>query len=230
MDELTSSIALSRLLQLSSPMLPVGAYCYSQGLEWAIESGDVHDPASAKKWIGEALAIQMVGYELPWLYQLAQAWKRRDMGAVVELDQRYQAGKDTAESFAESRQTGYSLGRLLASLEGLSSELLQSITLLENPAYPTLYAAVCVEWDIANAPMLHAYAWSWLENQVSVTLKAVPLGQVAGQNILLALAAELPKLTEQVMQCELEDICNFYPGLTIAGCMHETQYSRLFRS
>ena len=40
-------LPLVRLLQLSSPTLPVGAYTYSQGLEWAVESGAVVDEHGA---------------------------------------------------------------------------------------------------------------------------------------------------------------------------------------
>ena len=49
------NLALPRLLQLASPALPVGAYTYSQGLEWAVEAGQVHDPVSAKEWIAGLL-------------------------------------------------------------------------------------------------------------------------------------------------------------------------------
>jgi urease accessory protein len=47
--------SLPRLLQLASPALPVGAYTYSQGLEWAVESGRVHHQASALAWIAALL-------------------------------------------------------------------------------------------------------------------------------------------------------------------------------
>ena len=50
-----TDLALTRLLQLASPALPVGAYSYSQGLEAAVEAGIVHDAASAGRWIGEHL-------------------------------------------------------------------------------------------------------------------------------------------------------------------------------
>ena len=43
--KLNAGLALTRLLQLSSPALPVGAYSYSQGLEAAVEAGTVHDAA-----------------------------------------------------------------------------------------------------------------------------------------------------------------------------------------
>ena len=40
-------LQLARLLQLASPALPVGAYTYSQGLEWAVESGVIRDESTA---------------------------------------------------------------------------------------------------------------------------------------------------------------------------------------
>ena len=40
------SATLARVLQLASTTLPVGAFSYSQGLEWAIEAGLVDDEAS----------------------------------------------------------------------------------------------------------------------------------------------------------------------------------------
>ena len=55
MDMPISPAALPRLLQLCSPALPVGAFSYSQGLEWAIEDGTVHDEASTLAWIGDLL-------------------------------------------------------------------------------------------------------------------------------------------------------------------------------
>ena len=67
------SLALSRLLQLVSPMLPVGAYSYSQGLEWAIESDVVTDLKSAHGWIADALHVYQANFELPVLRRLYQA-------------------------------------------------------------------------------------------------------------------------------------------------------------
>ena len=94
---MVNQLALSRLLQLASPMLPVGAYSYSQGLEWAIECGDVKDLDSAKTWIGDALHTYQANFELPVLHRLYQAWQTNDMAAVHEWDSFYRAGRDTAE-------------------------------------------------------------------------------------------------------------------------------------
>jgi urease accessory protein len=227
---MANALALSRLLQLASPMLPVGAYSYSQGLEWAIECGDVKDLDTAKIWIGDVLQSYQASFELPVLQRLYQAWQAGDMQAVNEWDAFYKAGRDTAEGLAETKQMGYSLVRLLNDLKELPDSVLHPIKQLNEPAFPTIYAALAHYWTIPVDDMLQGYAWGWLENQASACMKTVPLGQVAGQKILLSLGEMLPSVVQQAMQVADDEISNFNPLLSIAGCLHETQYSRLFRS
>lgn len=222
--------ALSRLLQLASPMLPVGAYSYSQGLEWAIECGDVNDLESAKTWIGDVLQTYQANFELPVLHRLYQAWQADDLDVVTQWDAFYKAGRDTAEALAETKQMGYSLVRLLADLNEMPAELILQIKNLHEPAFPTIYAAIAHFWAIPVGDVLQGYTWGWLENQASACMKTVPLGQVAGQKILLSLGAVLPQITVHAMHLADDDISNFNPLLSIAGCLHEMQYSRLFRS
>jgi urease accessory protein len=227
---MANALALSRLLQLASPLLPVGAYCYSQGLEWAIESGEVKDVASAQAWIGDSLQIYQARFELPVLYKLYQAWQAGDLVQVQEWDSFYQSGRDTSEGWAETRQMGYSLRRLLNDLKPMSEALVAQINTLQSPAFPTLFAAIAQHWQIPPEQALQGYVWGWLENQASAAMKAVPLGQVAGQTILLALGERLPQVIQSAMQLPDDEMSNFNPLLSIAGCQHETQYSRLFRS
>jgi len=229
-DAADQRLALSRLLQLASTMLPVGAYSYSQGLEWAIESGDARDAETTNTWIADVLDIYQGNFELPVLYRLYLAWQADDMAAVDEWDMLYKAGRDTSESLAETRQMGYSLCRLLNDLQQLPEAFMHKLNALTDLAFVTAYAGVANLWHIRAQDMLHAFVWSWMENQVSAAMKTVPLGQVAGQKIMFALGRQIPQLVEHAMQLADDEISNFAPALTIAGCMHETQYSRLFRS
>jgi urease accessory protein len=223
-------ITLTRLLQLVSPLLPVGAYCYSQGLEWAIECGDVKDEETAKTWVGDVLNTYQANFDLPVLNRLYSAWESDDQQAVQEWDAFYQAGRDTAEGLAETRQMGYSLCRLLNDLNILPADFMSKINQLQQPAFITVYAGVAQFWQISASDALHGYAWSWLENQVSAAMKAVPLGQVAGQKILYVIGHQLSSLVQESMHIKDDEISNFNPLLSIAGCQHEMQYSRLFRS
>lgn len=220
---------LSRLLQLASPMLPVGAYAYSQGLEWVIETRMVHDAKTTASWIGDVIDMYMSRFELPVLLRMCQAWDKQDVAALKYWNQFYCAGRDTMESRAETLQMGYSLVHLLDDLD-LDT---QSIMLLEKfvpVSFPLAYACATSVWSIPVQSALHAFLWSWAENQVSAAMKAVPLGQVAGQRMLLETGAKIPAAVKLAMTLADDDLSNFAPGLSIASSRHETQYSRLFRS
>ncbi|MEJ2399484.1 MAG: urease accessory UreF family protein, partial [Gammaproteobacteria bacterium] len=61
-------------------------------------------------------------------------------------------------------------------------------------------------------------------------IKLVPLGQTAGQKMLLRIAQVIPAAVARGLQLEDSQIGAVAPGLGIASALHETQYTRLFRS
>jgi urease accessory protein len=224
----SSSLALVRLLQLASPALPVGAYSYSQGLEAAIEAGTVTDAASAQRWIDDVLRHSVAALEAPLWRRLWAAWQREDAAAVVAWNERFLATRETAELRAETAQMGYSLARLLGELDG--AEAAVALAAVPAIAFPAAFTFAAVRRGLDEEAALLAYLWSFVENQVMAAIKAVPLGQTQGQQILAALGAHLPELARGCAELGDDELCNFTPGLAIASSRHEAQYSRLFRS
>lgn len=223
------ALQLTRLLQLASPLLPVGAYSYSQGLEWAIDSGAVHDVATASVWIGDCLEFSLARFELPVVARLREAWDSGDLEALAQWNKVFCSGRDCLEARAETLQMGYSLVRLLEALD-IEDAAIEALKRIVPVSFPLAYSCAASVWKIPVADSLLAYAWSWAENQVSAALKTVPLGQVSGQRLLLQLGEKIPHAAEAAAQREDSRLSNFAPGLAIAGARHETQYSRLFRS
>ncbi len=221
---------LARLLQLASPALPVGAYAYSQGLEWAIESGTVRNEADALAWIGDLLQWNMGSFEVPLLAQMLRACHAQDVGQLAELNTHYLAGRETAELRAESLQMAYSLVQLLSELGEDGASALALARTLSTPTFPAVWACAAAAWQIEESEALTAYLWSWVENQTMAAIKAVPLGQAAGQRIMFALGARIAPVVESAQCLPLVEYSNFAPGFAIACSQHETQYSRLFRS
>jgi urease accessory protein len=211
-------MSLARLLQLASPALPVGAYSYSQGLEAAIEAGIVTDAASAESWIGDVLQFSVASLEAPLLYRMMT-----EPESAAALNALFLATRETAELRAETAQMGHSLRLLLAEFEA-------DAPAMDELAYPTAFAAAVLQWKLDPKEALVAYLWAWLENQVMAAVKAVPLGQTAGQKILLSLGARLETLAADAPSTREEQWSNFTPGLALLSSRHETQYSRLFRS
>ena len=110
------------------------------------------------------------------------------------------------------------------------AQTMAALRTMSEVAFATAFSAACVAWQISERAGLLAYLWAWLENQVAAAMKIVPLGQVAGQRLLAALQPQLLEVAERAMSVQDEDLSNVAPGLAIASCLHETQYSRLFRS
>jgi urease accessory protein len=230
-----ANLQLARLLQLASPALPVGAYTYSQGLEWAVECNIVHDEASAGRWIADLLQHGIGRYEAPLVFALMAAWTatdgRTDEPAIRELNAEFLASRESAELRAETVQMGFSLRRLLRDLrDERLAEVAATVETLTEVAFPTVWAGIAARWQIAPQAALTAYLWSWAENQVMAALKAVPLGQAAGQRLLAALGGQIPLVAVNAEKLPKTKWANFTPAFAIACARHETQYSRLFRS
>jgi len=220
-----NAAALLHLLQFASPALPIGGYSYSQGLEAAIEQGIVTDAASARAWIASYLLDVMAAWDAPLLWRLMQAFIARDAEEVAQWSERFIASRDTVELRAESIQMGYSLVRLIAELgiadvAGLDDEV----------ALPTAFACAVAALGIPPADALVAWLFSWAENQVLVCVKSVPLGQVAGQRLLLSLRGDIEQAAAGAQAISDDAMSNWAPGLSMLSMQHEVQHGRLYRS
>ena len=220
-----NAAALLHLLQFASPALPIGGYSYSQGLEAAIEQGLVTDAAGARTWIRAYLAEVMATWDAPLLWRLMQAFASADTEGVALWSERFIASRDTQEFRAESIQMGYSLVRLLAELGVADVSMLD-----EEVALPTAFACAVAALDIPPFEALLAWLFSWAENQVLVCVKSVPLGQVAGQRLLLSLRADIEQAAHTAHTLPDDALSNWAPGLSMLSMQHEAQHGRLYRS
>ena len=233
MTQLTQLSQLISLLHLASPALPIGGFSYSQGLEAAIDCGIVRDAGSAEQWVRSNLLDVQSQCEAPVWLLLYRHWRTLDATRLAEWNNWFHATRESAELRLETEQMGWSLARLVAQMEWGDAALRAQLAVLSPVCLPTAFAAACVALDVGERDGLTAYCFSWAENQVSAALKAVPLGQVAGQHILRRLhPAVLATVDEAVRRADAEPpmLSTFSPMLGLLSARHETQYSRLFRS
>ena len=214
-------------------MLPVGAFSYSQGLEWAIDAGTITDRVSAARWIFDVLLWSVGRFEAPLLVTTYRAWRDGDGKTIADLNQWMTATRETRELRAETLQLGYSLRRWCEDSAAVDADMLARMRAIDDPTWPVIFAGVAAHWEIDGRDMLATYVWAWLENQVSAALKAVPLGQTDGQKILFAATNAIDEVVVGAIALGAQPRSSWTtqcPGLAIASSRHETQYSRLFRS
>lgn len=220
-------LAQLRLMQLVSPALPIGGFTYSQGLEYAVEAGWVHDQGSLEDWVLGLLHDNISYLEVPILSRLYHACVARDLEAMKAWGRYCLAARETSELRTEEQQRARALTRLLTDLQVQNAEHYQP-ALLYCQAAP--YALAAVSWGIRLPEAALGYTWSWLENLVAAAIKLVPLGQTDGQRVQLALAEAVPEVVHKGLSLGDHEMGASAPALAIASSLHETQYTRLFRS
>ena len=216
------------ILQLASPALPVGAYSYSEGLEMLIENGTITNVENLQYWLKSELVYGSIRLDAAVMVRGFYAVKSDDRSALKRWNLWLSAARDTEELRAASWQMGRSLMQLLGKLE---PEILPVVNAVGYPGnYAIAFAIACAHWDINIQAALLAYLHSWANNLITAGIKLIPLGQTAGQELLMGLQPLLTSTVGEILTMADDDLgcCNW--GLSLASMQHETQYTRLFRS
>ncbi len=220
-------LSLQRLLHLASPSLPVGGFTYSQGIEWAVESGWIRNALDLEAWLADQLHASMARVDLPLLPRMQSAAGALDSARLGGLVDRLIAARETAELRLEEWNRGRALADLLVAW-GLEGAADWRPLLARSQAAGFAFASAV--WSLDPRQAAGAYAWSWLENLVLAAVKIVPLGQTQGQQILARLAGQVPGALDSAFGLQDHAIGASSPALAIASSGHETQYTRLYRS
>jgi urease accessory protein len=204
------------LLTWMSPAFPVGAFAYSHGLEWAIESGAVKDGAALKSWI-EDLLTRGSGWNDAVLF--ARCWEETQS----ELNELALALAVSRERHLETTQ----LGRAFRIAAGVfAAPPLDD----DEIAYPVAAGAACAAMGIGRDQALLAYLQGFSAALVSVAVRLVPIGQTAGLETLRDLAPVIASVASRALSASLADLGAITIAADIAAMRHETQHSRVFRS
>ncbi len=224
-----------QLMWLASPALPIGGFSYSEVLEAAINAALVTTEKEASTWLLQQLHLAQSRSDMAAIAQALPAWQNRDLARVEQLNDWVLNTRETSELRLQTEQMGKSLSDWLRNQHATDAERSAQIGLLaalsqRTPSYPIAFALAATYAQAPVQEALLAYAFGWAENMVQAAIKAVPLGQNAGQRILAQLAQEIPAAVAHAQSLTDSTRQAFSPMLAILSAQHEHQYSRLFRS
>ena len=218
--------ALLKLLQLTSPALPVGAFSYSEGLETLVVQGQLGDSVGLLTWLVQELRHGSVRLEAA--IATRAHYHSATPKQLAYWNQWLTASRDTAELRQQSWQMGRALVRLATKLH---PELQTTFTACGSPCnFAIGFGILAAHWQIDANTMVLGYLQSWAANLIGAAVKLVPLGQTDGQSCLLTLIPELMHTAEQIVNLADDDLYVSGWGSAIASMQHETLYTRLFRS
>lgn len=220
----TTDHALLRLLHLSSAGLPVGAYAFSHGLEYAIEAAWLTSDTDIEQWLSAQLRFSLAALDLPVMFRIDKALSASDHDAVRYWNALILASRETRELQLTDTATGLALQKLLPEFD------VQIIDMRGPVSFVAAFAQAARHWHISADMAGLGLCWSWLENQVNAATKLLPMGQTQAQRMMHSLQAQVPAAIATAARVQDDSIGVSLPALSLASMHHETQYSRLFRS
>jgi urease accessory protein len=222
---------LYRLMAWLSPAYPVGAYAYSHGLEYAVETGAVSDEQSLIAWIEGIVAFGSPRVDGALFAHAWQAVTDRDDDTFRWTAERAAALRGSAELALESRQQGEAFLKTVRA-SAHAPELDRFVALLHGvaPSYPISVAVAAALHDVPVRPALVAYIHAFAANLVSAGVRLVPLGQMAGQRAIEALRPAVLATVDACLRTRPTEIGQAASVVDWTSMKHETQYTRLFRS
>lgn len=220
------------LLQFVSPALPLGAYNYSEGLEYLIDHGAIQNATQLKAWLLHELRYGTIRVDIHAFLQAQTAIATEDLQALRYWNQWLTGTRETKELRQQSLQMGNSFLKLLADLDPAKQpQILAYQTILgKHCHYPVALAIAVSLWEIDEQQAVLGYLHSWISNLVNAGIKLIPLGQTQGQQIVYQLQPEIKAITAELMTRNDHHAYACTWGLSLASMNHETQYTRLFRS
>lgn len=224
------SAALYRLMVWLSPAFPVGAFSYSHGLEWLVEAGAVRDEASLQGWVLDVLARGSARSDailFAHAYRATAEGADASLSAVAELAA---ALAPSAERHLEAAAQGEAFGDMAGAAWPIASLARLRAATTTPIVYPVAVAVAAADHGIPLRPALLAYLHAFAANLISAGVRLIPLGQSAGQRITAAIESALVAAGETGMAADLDDIGGALFLTDMASMLHETQYTRLFRS
>jgi urease accessory protein len=226
----TTASALYRLMAWLSPAYPVGAFSYSSGIEWAVETGDIKDAETLKRWLAVAIAEGGGFCDAVFFVHAHRAVSDGDavkLREVAELAAAFAPSRErhletTAQgrAFIEATRAAWpcaALDRLAAVWDGAI-------------AYPVAVGVAAAGHGVAAEPALGAYLHAVVANLISAGVRLIPLGQTDGQRLLAAFESVVEATASRALATPLDQVGGAAFRADLASMHHETQYTRLFRS
>ena len=218
-------------LQLISPSLPVGAFSYSEGLEWLVQNQKVYDDTTLFNWIESELSRGQITIEASSIAHIMrdlEHWNdHKDVQhklIIEEWNSWLGSLRDSPDVRSQQIQMGESLLQLLIDLDhplpGNEKKFI----------WPIAWAWAGVCWDIPQIDLVEGFLYSWVANQLSAALRLLSLGPTKAQQLQMKSLRLIKSQASSLLQQNPKEIWVGDVGAIMAQQSHIELYSRLFRS
>lgn len=225
------------LMQVNDSVFPIGGYTQSYGLETYILKDLVRDDKKVYEYISTNLQTTFVYSELLSASLAFDAAKAGDLSKVIELDNLMHVIKSPQEVRDASLKLGSRFVKTIATTAEIKfnsdifTKYLEKVNNKEIvPNHAIAYGVFCAAIDVDKTTALSFYLYAATSAMVTNSVKAVPLSQTQGQQILYKCSKLYDDIIKKVVSLDESMLGLSMPGFDIRCMQHETLYSRLYMS
>ncbi len=218
---------------LISPNLPVGGFCYSEGLESFFDNKNIKDPEDVKEILTYELKIGQIRLDARLLIEFFDIFNeinndknlKSNLQKLLSLDKWILSSKDSIEIREQQSQ-------MSKSLFDITKEFGFEYLFEKNKksSWPLAWSWACYCFEITKLEMVENFLYSWSSNQLSAALRLIPIGSTKAQLIQRDLIEIISKVSNEIMDKKIDDIYFGNVGLNIAQQNHNNLYTKLFRN
>ena len=221
------------LFQLCDSNFPTGAFSHSYGLESYIQENLVHDQATFAKWLQvylNELLVYSDGLATRFVYE---SLEKDEMEKVWKIDRMLMVQNLPRETRDGTQRMGERMLNLVESLYQIPvlAQYRERIQQKKSFGHPAIvFTMIGHHLGVSQENTTLYYLYSTLSSLVQNAVRAIPLGQTAGQKTIQEFQGPLAKATEKIQALDEEDFGIVSPGLELAQMMHERVNIRIFMS
>ena len=196
-----------------SPNFPIGSFNFSHGLEAAVEMKFIHDSSTLENWISNLITD---GSGKTDVILLSNAYRGKNINELAL------ALCPSKERWIETIKLGKSFSKNIRDNWSYNIE--------DDLAFPVAIGKAGSYFSIPIDQLLIIFLQSFVSNLITVGIKHIPLGQSAGQRILIKLIPVIQEQSLKYKKCDIKDIgsCAFISDLT--SMYHETLKNRIYQT
>ena len=218
---------------LTSPSLPVGGFCYSEGLESFLNIKKLEKSDQIKELIINELKIGQIRIEARCLIEFFNIFNELQNGyklknnkqKLLSLDKWLISFRDSVEIRNQQTQMAKSLFELT---KEFGFEYLYETN--KSISWSLAWSWVCFSFEISKIEMVENFIYAWTANQLSAAIRLIPIGSIKAQTIQLEILDLISEVTKEIVDRNINDLYVGNISLSMAQQNHNDLYTKLFRN
>ena len=226
----TSGYAQLVLWHLTDSALPTGGFAHSAGMEVSVQSGEIDSPDTYGRWLHGYLRKASFAVELQQA-ALSVEEKQEHLHALDRLVHACQTPKQVRTSMNSMGKRMSRVAAIIAPEDPLVAHYKKSLTGRSLRGNPGIAAGLVLgSVGVGAREAVTAYLMQMANSMTQNAIRAIPMGQDAGQRVLVQAYPAITQAAQMTMAHDVSDLGVVAPRLEVAQMAHESLISRMFMS